>query len=498
LFLFFVFSILLHILGLLLFLKVGITRAPLAIPTLFNPTLSHEEIIQIKHERKKRQEEILKRLQTIAQEKKKDLPAQLRARKSNFGWVLFDSSQAPTKPMPVIVPTTLDGDIGQAPHTLATEGQESRPAPSIKIPLKTTQPAIQTPIVPAHPIPEQIRAQKHKQKNSKLSKNLTHKHPKNIPVTTIKTHEKAPVIKPVIKKITREIPVTPLPVIEKTKNIAHEHLEHKESPQAQQAQHEHVTPKTPAHELERPVIQAPQNITQDITQKIRPEEIQEEPDDTPVITSNKQDISESSSDLQKRIQAIEALQDKLARAGQAGVEHVPTENIRREASADGQTVLIGGPGGIRVRGAKNMTGERKRTMFALMKGFVEKIHGPEGQDSLDRDGDPNKKPSFEELKYLSYETKINWCLQSSWKQNFAYRPMASPHEGKAVIEFTLDEHGQVTQSKILQSTGYQDLDMIIIKNLQFASPFPPLPKHFGTKNYTTGRVIHVYTDRLGF
>lgn len=148
-----------------------------------------------------------------------------------------------------------------------------------------------------------------------------------------------------------------------------------------------------------------------------------------------------------------------------------------------------------VRGAQRITHQQpSRNIIALTKGFIEKHHGIEGNDLIDRDGDPNIQPSLEELRHISYEAKISWCLQASWKQNFYYHQKSKPLEGDAVIEFTIDEYGKLLNHALLQSTGHAELDELIIKNLQFASPYPPLPKHFGVKTYTTSRSIKVYCN----
>ncbi|MCB9493673.1 MAG: TonB family protein [Epsilonproteobacteria bacterium] len=180
----------------------------------------------------------------------------------------------------------------------------------------------------------------------------------------------------------------------------------------------------------------------------------------------------------QRIKAIEQLQAKLDNLAASKQQ---TNEVRK-------TVL---------RGAQSEEPKPKKNIIALTKGFVENIKS-DGADLLDRDGDPNKRPSLEELKYFSYESKINWCLQAAWKQNFASKLMTEASEGKAVIEFTIDAQGNVASSNLLSSSGNQKLDSVIMKNLLLAQPFPPLPKHFQTNSYTTGRVIHVYPNKLGF
>lgn len=139
----------------------------------------------------------------------------------------------------------------------------------------------------------------------------------------------------------------------------------------------------------------------------------------------------------------------------------------------------------------------KKSIIAMTKGFIENLKN-EGTDWLERKGDDNKRPTFEEMKYISYEQKINWNLQNSWKQNFEYRPWQKILEGKAVVEFKITDNGNVQDIKLLESTGIIELDDIIIKSVHFAAPFPPLPKHFETNLYTTGRIIYVNARKIGF
>ena len=72
----------------------------------------------------------------------------------------------------------------------------------------------------------------------------------------------------------------------------------------------------------------------------------------------------------------------------------------------------------------------KKNIIAMTRGFLEN-RLDKGDDWLERKGDENKMPSFEEFKYLSYEQRINWQLQASWKQNFERNFTARPLQGKA-------------------------------------------------------------------
>lgn len=219
-------------------------------------------------------------------------------------------------------------------------------------------------------------------------------------------------------------------------------------------------------------------------------------------------------DVQKRIEEIEKIQKQIEnytnREPQKTAPETPQEPEREMTKEEEKNMILSS---MLCKDKNNMTDQsnassdfvwgaggkknENKNLIKLTKGYIEKLHGENGTDLIDRDGDPNKKPSFEELKYISYESKINWCLQSSWKNNFSHNQAFPISESKAVIEFTLDESGKVIKHYMLQSTGYKEVDIAIIKNLEFASPFPPLPKHFGTKTYTTGRSITVYAQRFG-
>ena len=195
---------------------------------------------------------------------------------------------------------------------------------------------------------------------------------------------------------------------------------------------------------------------------------------------------EKPEEIKDRIKEIEKQQEMLEKAEQEPKEQKPpsmprTERIRTigESPKDKSTIV------------------KKRSIVAMTKGFVENLKN-EGNDWLERKGDDNKRPSFEEMKYISYEQEVNWHLQNSWKQNFGCRPWEKVIEGKAVIDFKITLNGDVKDVKLLQSSGYSELDNIILKSVHLAAPFPPLPKHFGKDVYNTGRIIYVNSHRLGF
>jgi TonB family protein len=285
------------------------------------------------------------------------------------------------------------------------------------------------------------------------------------------------------------------------------------------AQQRHATEEEPGKEPEKKPEPIPE-ITPETSpeQKSQQETItevqqkQEQPQEAPQAetpqttevspskptTSLETEQAQQPTSIADRITHIKELQERLE-SFQSG--HMPYRKTPQATSVTPPKQIadrfIGGPDGIRIRGAQSEQPQPKRNIIALTKGFVEKLIGEEGTDLVDRDGDPTKL-SLEEQRQLAYEAKINWCLQAAWKQNFCKHAPITPLDGNVVVEFTLDEHGKITQSTLLQSSGKPHLDTMIMKLITLASPYPPLPKLFGTKTHTTGRIIQVYTNRFNF
>ena len=233
------------------------------------------------------------------------------------------------------------------------------------------------------------------------------------------------------------------------------------------------------------------------------------PSDKPVeAKTNEPPTNELS--VEDRIERIKSIQSAITSGSRmpAPIDHHENQPTK-QASTDGklassttiaQDGQAEGADAPHIRGAVQHEGKPmpKRNIIALTKGFIEKWDGENGTDLVDRDGDPSVKASLDEMRVLSYESKITWCLQAAWKQNFCYRSNREIPEGDAIIEFTIDEHGNVTNSALLQSSGHAELDAMIMKTTKYANPFPPLPNHLGTKLYTTGRIIQVRSHKYNF
>lgn len=191
--------------------------------------------------------------------------------------------------------------------------------------------------------------------------------------------------------------------------------------------------------------------------------------------------------IAQRIEAIDRKQDLIDGYGASGLASIANQ-VPRQHSSKVHTALTPGKGGQARSG-------KRQNIIAMTKCFLDNFEeNAAGNALIDRDGDENIAPSFEEEKYISYEAKINWCLQSSWKQHFERRCLAQfPRQKENVyVDFVVDQNGALVSCTLLQSSGVKEIDVAVMKNMQLAAPFPPLPKHFNTQVYRTGRRISIY------
>jgi TonB family protein len=402
--------------------------------------LNPKEQKQQHEERVERQKKVMEALSTIRTSKR---VAKLTPGKSNFGWVIFD--REPTKvayDAKPEIPTTIDGVPGQALLVQATE----------------QKPAMQKAIAQAQKVP--LPAPKVQQAP------IAHEEKQAQPV----------------QKVINEVKKT-APLIDNLTVKTHEDNHEKDI----------------WAELEKEMATIKQEEPKKTVPKIK----------EPERESTQQRIKKIA-DMQKRLEmfsgsgdSVEATKELLAavwaqpEGADMGIEPGGT-STKTSSSSTGDNKEKTGIVMAEARGARSMNGEKKRNIIALTRGFVEQTKDLGGTDSLERDGDSSIRPTLDELKYLSYETKLNWCLQAAWKQNFGYNRYDRVMEGSAVIEFTIDEHGNLMNSKLLRPTGIAKLDSMIMKTTELAAPFPPLPKFFGTPTYTTGRIIHVGSNLVQF
>jgi TonB family protein len=400
--------------------------------------------------------------------------AKLTAPRSQFGWVFFDeppAQKADKKEVQTGIPTTTDGDVLTIKRAQATEeAPKKMEATHTKLVKKVAKQAetAETSLVSFDKLPPTPRLRRAGR-------------------TSGLNTQKAPV-----KTAAKQMEEKPLELVKKDDKAAEKPIE------VANKTEDNKTSATVTAETKQ-MAKAPTATKQLAapTNTPGPKPVEAKADEPPANELNVED----------RIERIKSIQAAITGGGRmpAPVTTPQAESPSQDGklgptttiAQDGQAEGANAP---HIRGAAQHEGKAmpKRNIIALTKGFIEKWDGEDGTDLVDRDGDPSIKASLEEMRALSYESKITWCLQAAWKQNFCYRSTRQLPEGDAIIEFTIDEHGNVTNSVLLQSSGHAELDAAIMKTTKYANPFPPLPQHLGTKLYTTGRIIQVRSHRYSF
>jgi len=126
----------------------------------------------------------------------------------------------------------------------------------------------------------------------------------------------------------------------------------------------------------------------------------------------------------------------------------------------------------------------RKSIASLTSGFLKSLrHG--GNSLLERDGD-REIPSLKELKYLSYQRRIDAHLLNSWRivsraHSFHTRPLAVARP--ASITFEIGKNGELTSCALLSSSGSKEFDDLVMESLKRAEPFPPIPDHLGISRY---------------
>ncbi len=114
-------------------------------------------------------------------------------------------------------------------------------------------------------------------------------------------------------------------------------------------------------------------------------------------------------------------------------------------------------------------------ILAHTRNLLESIKN-EGTDSLERKGDDSKRPSFEEMMYISYMEKIFFNLQKAFKIKIS-NDFYTPHRGTCILYFTITNQGNLANLDLINEAPQQRLTDMTIKHLKYAAPFPPIPKH---------------------
>lgn len=122
--------------------------------------------------------------------------------------------------------------------------------------------------------------------------------------------------------------------------------------------------------------------------------------------------------------------------------------------------------------------EKKLTFNDLASGFLASWQN-DGNDWLEREGNENIRPDFEEMRYLSYLQKIAWYMQNAWQRQDRVILQKGPTEIVVTgVRVTIDKNGNLKNALMVKTCGFSQLDDMVMNGIREASPYPPLPAHF--------------------
>lgn len=137
--------------------------------------------------------------------------------------------------------------------------------------------------------------------------------------------------------------------------------------------------------------------------------------------------------------------------------------------------------------------EAAKKLAHFTRGYLDQLHS-DGNNLVNLiGGDPNKRPTAEQLKHERYWAKLQWCIQNSWNINRdSYRPQ-KPVRTMLQVFFTVAKDGKMGDLKITKSSGYADLDNFMMQAFRYASSsFPPLPAFITQDPYPIMYTIEVF------
>ena len=79
-----------------------------------------------------------------------------------------------------------------------------------------------------------------------------------------------------------------------------------------------------------------------------------------------------------------------------------------------------------------------------------------------------------EYKYISYFTKLKERIYQVWK--YPKQSQARREQGNIRIVFTLRKDGYLENVRIIQSSGFENLDREVLRTIRVASPYNPFPE----------------------
>jgi TonB family protein len=98
--------------------------------------------------------------------------------------------------------------------------------------------------------------------------------------------------------------------------------------------------------------------------------------------------------------------------------------------------------------------------------------------------------------FVSYFNKIKQSIESEWE----YPELALRYglQGKLSLEFVIAKDGQLTQLRLVRSSGSQLLDEEAIRAIKAAAPFPPIPPWIKSNPLPISASMEYHDNRLNY
>lgn len=178
-------------------------------------------------------------------------------------------------------------------------------------------------------------------------------------------------------------------------------------------------------------------------------------------------------------------------AGDQIIEHpAPAQEIMQQENATQAAT----PAPKKVRRKKKKQSRQKKTMAnnqALLAQMTQSLIDQftnEGNNTINMAGTKNGIPTDEQLKYERYVARLIGCIQNAfhiqWNSFINKRTVIT----YCSTHIALDRNGKVQNVQIIKSSGFKDIDQLMIMVINYASSsFPPVPSYIKddpfAKNY---------------
>lgn len=177
--------------------------------------------------------------------------------------------------------------------------------------------------------------------------------------------------------------------------------------------------------------------------------------------------------------------------GDQMVEHpAPMQETLRQENGD--RAVTPAPKKVR-RKKKKRPSQRQTTannlalLAQMTQGLIDQMTN-EGNNTINMAGAKNGTPTDEQLKYERYIARLIGCIQNAFHiqwNNFINKRTLFTH---CSTHIAIGRDGHVQEVQIIQSSGFKDIDQLMINVIKYASSsFPPVPSYIKgdpfAKNY---------------